>query len=74
MVMARVIIFDAIAVYVGRYSSIEEAKQAGAEEIKDRIWGKWKDNIGGYLADYSKGVWLTVSAKSDKRSQSYNRN
>lgn len=58
--------FDAIAVYVGRYSSIEEAKQAGAEEIKDRIWGKWKDNIGGYLADYSKGVWLTVFSKSDK--------
>ena len=60
--------FAATAVYVGDYKTIAAAKKDGAEEITNKIWGKWQDNIGGYSADFSKGVWISVFKGTDEDS------
>lgn len=60
--------FTATAVYVGNYNTIAAAKKDGAEEITNKIWGKWQDNIGGYSADFSKGVWISVFKGTDEDS------
>lgn len=43
------------AAYVGKYSSVAEAQAAGAQDIKDELFGK-----NGYPSDYSQGVQFTV--------------
>ena len=45
------------AAYVGRYSSIAEAQEAGAKDIKENLFG-----TKGYPADYSQGIQFTVFA------------
>ena len=44
------------AAYKGRYSTLKEAKEAGAEDISDSLL----DESKGYKADYSQGVYFTV--------------
>ena len=48
-----------IGAYVGHYNSIEEAKSAGAEDIKN---GK---SVIEYSADYSQGVNFTLFAQTE---------
>lgn len=47
------------AAYIGQYTSIAEAQAAGAQDIKDTLFGS------GYEADYSKGVYTTVFVGAD---------
>jgi len=49
------------AAYVGLYDSIEEAKEAGAQDIKDSLLTEGAG--GGYAADYSKIVFFTIFVK-----------
>lgn len=51
------------AAYVGDYSSIAQAKDAGAVNIKDSLFAKGVS--GGYKANYSKGVQFTVFVGDD---------
>ena len=51
------------AAYVGEYSSIAEAVNAGAVNIKDKLFDQ--STSGGCKADYSQGVYLTVFAGED---------
>ena len=46
--------------YLGQYSSISEATNAGAKEIGESLFGE-----EGYAADYSKGVYFTVFIGED---------
>ncbi len=47
------------AAYVGLYSSIAEAREAAAENIKGELFGT------GYVADYSEGIFFTVFVGED---------
>ncbi len=49
------------AAYVGLYDSIEEAKEAGAQDIKDSLFAE--GSSGGYAADYSKTIFFTIFVK-----------
>ncbi len=51
------------AAYVGKYASIEEAVKAGAEDIKEVLFDD--SRTGGYKADFSKGVYITVFVGED---------
>lgn len=56
------------AAYAGKYSSIAEASAAGAEDIKEALFnGSY--NTGGYLEDYSEGVYFTVFIGNDNDSK-----
>lgn len=48
------------AAYRGRFSSIAEAMEDGAEDVKDKLFGSQ-----GYGADYSEGVYFTVFIGED---------
>ena len=56
------------AAYVGGYSSIAEAVNAGAVDIKDKLFDS--SSSGGYKADYSKGVEFTVFVGEDDSQES----
>lgn len=45
---------DEVTAYIGRYGSAAEAANAGAENIKDQLFGD------GYTADYSKGMTFSI--------------
>ena len=49
------------AAYAGKYYTIKEARQAGAQDIKDLLF----DQTQGYGADYSQGVYFTVFVGED---------
>ncbi len=49
------------AAYVGLYDSIEEAKEAGAQDIKDSLFARGSSE--GYAADYSKTIFFTIFVK-----------
>ena len=51
------------AAYIGTHESIAEAKASGAEEITDKLFQAGSG--GGYAADYSKGVYVTVFVGED---------
>lgn len=51
------------AAYIGKYSSMEEAANAGAQDIKSLLL----DQNQGYGADYSQGVPLTIFIEDDQR-------
>ncbi|MBS5117598.1 MAG: hypothetical protein KHZ10_06895 [Clostridium sp.] len=51
------------AAFAGRYNSIKEAKDAGAENIAAALFDE--SETGGYPADYSKGVELTIFVGED---------
>ena len=53
------------AVYVGQYASISEAKNAGAENIKDSLFGS---SAKRYAADYSQGVYFSIFVGEDGES------
>ena len=55
---------DVTAAYLGQYSTIAEAKAAGAKEIKDTLFGSQ-----GYAADYSQGIYITVFIGADGADQ-----
>lgn len=59
---------DISAVYVGKYSSIEEATKAGAKNIRDSIMQSAYDG-GGYIADFSNGVWISIFAGEDENAK-----
>lgn len=48
------------AAYLGQFDSIGEAQAAGAQEIKEQLFG-----TEGYAANYSQGVSITVFAGAD---------
>ncbi|MCD7836615.1 MAG: LysM peptidoglycan-binding domain-containing protein, partial [Lachnospiraceae bacterium] len=47
--------------YLGEYTSIAEAVEAGADNIKDTLF----NNNTGYAADYSQGVYFTIFIGED---------
>ena len=51
------------AAYIGKYSSIAEAAETGAEDIKSTLFVSYSQ--GGCAADYSQGVDFTVFAGED---------
>ncbi len=51
------------AAYVGQYSSIAQATNAGAADIKDSLFDP--NYGGGYKANYSTGVYITVFVGTD---------
>lgn len=51
------------AAYQGLYSTIAAAQAAGAEEIKESLFNDRRG--GGYVADYSNGVYFTVFVGED---------
>ena len=55
---------EVTAAYVGRYSTIAEAKAAGAKEIRQDLF-----ESQGYAADYSQGVYITVFVGADGADQ-----
>lgn len=48
-----------LTAYLGKYASIAEAQSAGAEDVKDRLFGT------GYTADYSNGVTFSIFIGAD---------
>lgn len=48
------------AAYIGKYNSINEAKKAGAADIKNELFSR-----KGYGTDYSKGVYFSIFAGED---------
>ncbi|MGN0158803.1 MAG: putative Ig domain-containing protein [Brotaphodocola sp.] len=55
---------DAVtAAYVGNYTSIAEADKKGAKNIQEELFDR--SGTGGYAADYSDGVWITVFVGAD---------
>lgn len=50
-----------LGAYIGMYATMEEAKNAGAENIKDALFG-----AKGYGADCSKTVYFTIFAQMEK--------
>lgn len=50
--------------YIGKYSSISEAENAGAKDIKELLFAE-NPLDGGYQADYSQGVYFTIFVGSD---------
>lgn len=52
------------AAFVGQYSTIAQAKTAGAADIKDKLFKEVYQG-GGYEADYSEGVYFTVFIGDD---------
>ena len=56
------------AAYAGRYNSIAEAENAGAVDIREKLFG---DNYSteGYEADYSNGVDFSIFAGKDGLAQ-----
>lgn len=55
---------DVTAAYVGQYTSMAEAASAGAMDIKNTLF-KSISSGGGYVADYSQGVYFTVFVGTD---------
>lgn len=53
-----------VGAYVGQFSSVEEASEAKATDIKDSLFGIG-ENDKGYEANYSKGMYFTIFAKVD---------
>ena len=51
------------AAYIGKYLSMEEAVNAGAQDIKSQLL----DQNQGYGADYSQGVPLTIFIEDNQR-------
>lgn len=55
---------DVTAAYKGQYSSIEEAKKSGAEDIKNILFSD-NPEIGGFSDDYRQSVSFTVFIGED---------
>lgn len=53
------------AAYAGQFDSIEQATAAGADNIKEALFGSSE----GYPADYSKGVYFTIFVGADGAGQ-----
>ena len=51
------------AAYAGQYTSIAEARTAGAKDIKELLFGD--EEAAGYAADYSQGVYFTIFVGED---------
>lgn len=51
------------AAYIGQYSSIAQAADAGAAEIKNTLFNQ--SDGGGYKANYSTGVYFTIFVGAD---------
>lgn len=59
-----------IGAFIGRYKSLDEAKAAGAVDVKESLF----DQTRGYEADFSKGVYVSVfSGKADDDSRKLKR-
>lgn len=54
-----------LSAYVGKYDSDAAAKAAGAQDIKDTLFGD------GYAADYSSGVLFSIFAGQGDQAQTY---
>jgi len=54
---------EVTAAYVGKYDSIDEAKQANAEEVTSSLFSD--NTAGGYEADFSKGIDFSVFVEKD---------
>ena len=54
---------DVTAAYLGRYTSIKEATDAKAKDIKSELFDN--SEAGGYEADYSNGVYFTIFTGED---------
>lgn len=55
---------DVTGAYVGNYATLAEAREAGAEDIKDALFKSIYDN-GGYAANYSQGVTFSIFVGED---------
>lgn len=51
------------AAYIGKYESISKANEAGAKNIKEDLFRD--SGAGGYVADYSEGVYFTFFIGED---------
>lgn len=51
-----------VGAYVGSYKTLQEAKKAGSEDLKDTLFN-YKE---GYVADYSQPVTFTIFAGTDE--------
>lgn len=54
---------EVTAAYVGQYATISEAVKSGALDIKEQLFAN--TNAGGYVADYSQGVYFTIFIGED---------
>lgn len=63
------------AAFIGKYESIAEAKNAGAQEVKASLFNS-DYAAGGYEADYSKGITFSIFVGEDhaEKQERYYRN